>query len=74
MMGRAEALLREAPVRPAGIRIHRTSEDSVAPAAPAPSLGETSPEDLFTRAFEARNGFAPEDRHLAAFRDVLAEV
>ncbi|MBR9763542.1 MAG: exonuclease SbcCD subunit D [Rhodobacteraceae bacterium] len=74
MMGRAEALLREAPVRPAGIRIHRAAEDSAEPPAPAPSLGETSPEELFARAFEARNGFAPEDRHLAAFRDVLAEV
>ncbi|MCA1334428.1 exonuclease SbcCD subunit D [Pseudooceanicola marinus] len=74
MMGRAEALLREAPVRPAGIRIHRAAEDSAEPPASAPSLGETSPEDLFARAFETKNGFAPEDRHLAAFRDVLAEV
>lgn len=74
MMGRAEALLRAAPVRPAGIRIHRAQDDDAAAPAPAPSLAETSPEALFAQAFEAKNGFAPEDRHLAAFRDVLSEV
>ncbi|OCX63113.1 exonuclease sbcCD subunit D [Thioclava sp. SK-1] len=75
MMGRAEAALRDAPVRTAGIRIHRpTGDDTDATPAPCMSLAQTTPEALFTRAFETKNGFPPEDRHLAAFRDVLAEV
>lgn len=73
MMGKAETLLREAPVRTAGIRIHR-AQDTVKERreAPTKSLNETTPETLFLTAFAAKNGFEPEDRHLAAFRDILA--
>ena len=73
VMGKAEVLLRAVPIRPAGIRIHRASLDAdtsdVLPS-PAPSLKETQPEDLFTKAFTRKHGFAPEDRHLAGFRDI----
>lgn len=74
MMGKAEALLRDAPVRTAGVRIHRPerADDTAAP--PAVPLSETSPEAIFCQAFEAANGFPPEDRHLAAFRDVAGAV
>lgn len=75
MMGKAEALLREAPVRPAGLRIHRPQSAQVGDApAPLIALTETTPEALFISAFEEKNGFAPEARHLAAFRDVVGEV
>jgi exonuclease SbcD len=73
IMGKAEALLRAKPVRPAGIRIHRASKDgttSEAIRAPVPSLREIQPEDLFIQVFTRKQGFAPEDRHLAAFRDI----
>ncbi len=73
IMGKAEALLRAVPVRPAGIRIHRTTLDAAAndalPAS-APSLNDMQPEDLFITAFTRKHGFAPEDRHLAGFRDI----
>ena len=74
VLGKAEALLREAPVRPAGLRIHRpeTADREDVPA--AASLSDTDPEALFRLAFEAKNRFAPEPRHLAAFRDAVGEV
>ncbi len=73
VMARAEALLRMAPVRTAGIRIHRLE----AKAAESPilrSLRDTLPEDLFLDAYRKRHGTAPEDRHLAAFRDAMDGV
>lgn len=75
VMGKAEALLREAPVRLAGIRIHRPpAAAETADIAPAVPLSETTPEALFMKVFEARNGFVPEDRHLMAFRDVAGGI
>lgn len=74
VLGKAEELLRAAPVRPAGLRIHRDDADRQDAAPAAVSLSETDPETLFAAAFEARNGFAPEARHLAAFRDAVGEV
>ena len=75
VLGKAEELLRAAPVRPAGLRIHRpdtgAGENLPPPAVP---LSQTDPETLFAAAFEDRNGFAPEPRHLAAFRDAAGEV
>lgn len=73
IMGKAEALLRAVPARPAGIRIHRAALDAAesnARSGPAASLKETQPEDLFIMAFTRKHGFAPEDRHLAGFRDI----
>jgi exonuclease SbcD len=77
VMGQAEALLRAVPVRTAGIRIHRaTAEGDAASAAPAPalSLKDTRPEDLFVRAFTLKHGIAPGDRHLAGFRDIAGDL
>jgi exonuclease SbcD len=75
VMGKAEALLQDAPVRPAGVRIHRPARDTEnRPAPPVVPLSETTPEALFIQAFEAANGFMPEERHLAAFRDVAGGV
>lgn len=75
VLGKAEALLREAPVRTAGVRIHRPETNADAGAAPpAVPLSNTDPETLFCAAFESQNGFAPEARHLAAFRDAVGEV
>jgi exonuclease SbcD len=74
VLGKAEELLRAAPVRPAGLRIHRDDADRQDAAPTAVPLSETDPETLFAAAFEARNGFAPEARHLAAFRDAVGEV
>lgn len=77
IMGKAEALLRSVPVRPAGIRIHRAAMDAAASEAlpePLPSLKDTQPENLFIHAFTRKHGFAPEDRHLAGFRDIVGEV
>ena len=75
VLGKAEELLRAAPVRPAGLRIHRPDTgagENLAP--PAVPLSQTDPETLFAAAFEDRNGFAPEPRHIAAFRDAAGEV
>ncbi|MBL6427750.1 MAG: exonuclease SbcCD subunit D [Maritimibacter sp.] len=75
VLGKAEALLREAPVRTAGVRIHRPEAKAEAGATPpAVPLSDTDPETLFSAAFETQNGFAPEARHLAAFRDAVGEV
>ena len=75
VLGKAEALFREAPVRTAGVRIHRLETKAAdAAARPTVALSETDPETLFVHAFEAQNGFAPEARHLAAFRDAVGEV
>lgn len=75
VMGKAEALLRKAPVRPAGVRIHRpVSTTDIGVSAPVVSLSEMTPEPLFLKAFEEKNGFPPEDRHVAAFRDVAGAV
>jgi exonuclease SbcD len=75
VLGKAEALLRRALVRTAGVRIHRL-ETKAADAAARPTVArsETDPETLFVHAFEAQNGFAPEARHLVAFRDAVGEV
>lgn len=73
VMARAEALLRMAPVRTAGIRIHRP-ETKAAEAPILRNLRDTLPEDLFLDAYRKRHGTAPEDRHLAAFRDAMDGV
>lgn len=76
IIGKAEALLRDAPVRTAGIRIHRTlpeEYETTRAATPTLSLKETQPEDLFVKAFLSCHGAAPEAHHLAAFRDVAGE-
>ncbi len=73
IMARAEAVLRAAPVRPAGIRIHRPETKAAAPA-PVRSLRDTRPEDLFLAAYHKKHGTVPEDRHLAAFRDAMDGV
>lgn len=73
VLARAEAVLRTAPVRTAGIRIHRLE----AKATERPmlrSLRDTLPEDLFLDAYRKKHGTAPEDRHLAAFRDAMDGV
>lgn len=75
VLGKAEALLRNAPVRTAGVRIHRPEAQAEAGATPpAVPLSDTDPETLFSAAFETQNGFAPEARHFAAFRDAVGEV
>lgn len=72
LMAQAERVLAAHPVRPAGIRLRRRDRAEAAP--PPVPLAETAPEDLFRAAFERANGTAPEDRHIAAFRDAMAEV
>ena len=73
LMAEATALIDAAPVRLAGLRIDRP-EAAALPDAPPPSLAETTPEALFLQAFAAAHGTDPDARHLAAFRDALAEV
>lgn len=77
IMGKAESLLRAAPVRPAGLRIHRPTSDAEIrrdSTVPTPSLRDTQPEEIFITAFTRKHGFPPNDRHLAAFRDVAGEA
>ena len=74
VMARAEALFRKAPVRPAGIRIHRPEAEATAPRPLPRSLRETIPEDLFREAYRKKHGAEPEERHLAAFRDAAEGV
>jgi len=65
----AERLLANHPVRIAGIRVRKSSEqgDATRPT----SLTETTPEQLFRLTFEKVNGVAPQDRHVAAFREAM---
>jgi exonuclease SbcD len=77
IIGKAEVLLRLLPVRLAGIRIHRAADKDLADeasGAPVVSLQETQPEDLFVQAFSRKHGIAPDDRHLAGFRDILGSL
>jgi exonuclease SbcD len=73
LLAEAERLLAAAPVRTAGLRVQRAAEAAAAAPEPAISLADTTPEALFRDAFLAANGVPPEDRHLAAFRDVAGE-
>jgi exonuclease SbcD len=72
-MAEATALIDAAPLRLASLRIERAETAALPDAAP-PSLADTTPEALFLQAFRAANGTDPDARHLAAFRDALAEV
>lgn len=69
----AERLLAQAPVRPAGIRVRRAAETGAGLTLPVASLAETTPESLFRQAYVDANGVAPDDSHIAAFRDVAGE-
>ncbi|HSF63684.1 MAG TPA: exonuclease SbcCD subunit D [Paracoccaceae bacterium] len=73
LMAEATALIDAAPLRLASLRIERAETAALPDAAP-PSLADTTPEALFLQAFRAANGTDPDARHLAAFRDALAEV
>ncbi len=68
----AEALLDQHPLRVASLIIDRAI--APLPATAPPSLSETTPEALFGQAFRQTHGQDPAAAHLAAFRDVLAEV
>ncbi len=72
LLAEAEAMLERYPVRLASLRIQRSAIE--VRDAPPPTLDDTTPENLFIDAFRATNGTEPDDRHLAAFRDALAEV
>lgn len=72
LLAELDTLLDRHPVRLASLRIDRA--EASAPEAPPLSLAETSPEELFLLAFRQANGLDPDARHLAAFRDALAEV
>lgn len=67
----AERIISRYHVRTASLRVRRevVADEDLEPVI---SLSETSPEELFFKAFEKVNGMAPEARHLAAFRDALA--
>lgn len=72
LMAEATALIDASPLRLASLRIERTVAQDL-PDAPPPSLADTTPEALFLQAFRVANGTDPDTRHLAAFRDALAE-
>lgn len=75
LMTDAAKLVQERGLRLAGMRVRRPKlADTAEPLACATTLSETTPEQLFLQAYEAKNGIPPEERHLAAFRDILAEV
>lgn len=69
----AEALIEQHPFRLAGLSIQKP-EAVIQPATPAVTLAETTPEDLFARAFLELHGSEPSAAHRAAFRDALAEI
>ena len=69
LLAEAEKLLDAMPLRPAAMRVRRvsTEEDRPAPV----SLTDTTPEDLFRQAFIKVNVTAPEEHHIAAFREAM---
>ena len=71
VLSQAEEILDRYPLRCAGIRIERPTMTATMAPSP-PSLAETTPEDLFTAAFEQFHGTQPNHGHLAAFRDAVA--
>lgn len=73
IMAEACRILATHPVRTAGVRVRRP-ETAARETVPVISLTETSPEALFGRAYLDKNGIGPEERHLMAFREAMAEV
>lgn len=73
LLSDAEKLLAEYALRPASIRVRRVVEEDAGEDAPM-SLQETTPEELFRKAFLRRNAIEPELRHLDAFREVSQGV
>lgn len=72
LLAQAQSVIANLPLRLGGISIQREAIEADA-APPVQSLEETNPEALFIEAFERTNLNAPEERHLAAFRDAVAE-
>ena len=73
VLAEIEAVLARHPVRLADIHLSRPETTTINEPPPT-TLAETSPEVLFLAAFRDTHGTDPDGRHLAAFRDALAEV
>ncbi len=73
LLAEAEKLLSTMPLRPAAMRVRRTAAADDESPAPV-SLGDTTPEDLFRKAFVKANITEPEEHHIAAFREAMAGV
>ena len=73
VLAEIEAVLARHPVRLADIHLSRPETTTINEPPPT-TLAETSPEVLFLAAFRDTHGIDPDGRHLAAFRDALAEV
>ncbi|PLW75751.1 exonuclease sbcCD subunit D [Cohaesibacter celericrescens] len=67
LLADVEKLLAKYPLRTAGVRVQRLTEQSEQ-TAPI-SLAETTPEELFRKAFESVNATTPDEQHISAFRD-----
>lgn len=75
ILAEAQRLLAGHPVRVADIRILREAGPAAPEGPPRPvSLSDTNPEDLFIEEFRRANLIDPEARHMAAYRDAVAEV
>lgn len=73
VLAEVEAVLARHPVRLADLHLSRPETITIHEPLPA-TLADTSPEVLFLAAFRDTHGTDPDGRHLAAFRDALAEV
>ena len=73
IMADAAKMVSDRNLRLGGIRIHR-EVTAQPPVRLVTSLNETNPENIFIDAYKAENGIAPEERHLVAFRDIVAGI
>jgi exonuclease SbcD len=72
----AAAQVKARGLRLAGIRVRRevSKEGNDQTPQSITNLKDTEPEILFSEAYLTKNGIPPEERHLTAFRDALAEL
>ncbi len=72
----AAAQVKARGLRLAGIRVRReaSKEGDQQATRIITNLKDTEPEALFSEAYLNKNGIPPEERHLTAFRDALAEL
>ncbi|GGH23324.1 nuclease SbcCD subunit D [Alsobacter metallidurans] len=75
LAGEVQRLLEAHPLRCAGVKIERPAAAAgEAVPAPAISLAECDPADLFAQAFEAAHATPPGPEHRSAFEDIRTEA
>lgn len=74
IMTEASKMVAEQGLRLGGLKIHKPQQQAMPADEVMENLSDTTPEQLFISAYEAKNGILPQERHLSAFREILVET